>query len=131
MKIIIAGGRDFIPQPHHTQWLDALLQHQAAKNDPITEVITGGAPGADEFGYEWAIKHNIPAPRIKAKWTTYGRAAGPIRNGVMADILAKANRETGEAVAVVLFAGGRGTQSMYDEATKRELRVIDWRKRVE
>lgn len=130
MKILIAGGRDFIPQKHHWKWLDELRDHQLLKGIEITEVVNGGAPGADRFAAEWAKERGIEVTWFPAEWEKYGRKAGPLRNGVMADYLQRAYYR-GETVAVVLFHGGRGTQSMFDEATKRELTIFDWRERTE
>lgn len=130
MKIIIAGGRDFVPMLHHAKWLNTLQHHQSLKGDPITEVVTGGCRGADEFGKKWAtIANNIPNREFKAAWNFHGPYAGPERNAHMAAYLRRINLETEESVAVVLFPGGRGTQSMFDEAKKQELPIIDWRER--
>lgn len=131
MILLIAGGRDFTPQPHHWQWLDEFQRHQARFGDPAKEVVNGGALGADRFAAEWAKKNSIGVIWFPAEWSKYGNRAGPIRNGVMADYLLSANRRTGESVAVILFPGGRGTQNMHDQARSREITIYDWRERVE
>ena len=50
MKLIIAGSRSF----HDYQ---LLCQTLAPERHRITQVITGGARGADQLGYRWAWKH--------------------------------------------------------------------------
>ena len=52
MKIVIAGSRSF----HDYQ---LLCQTLAPERHRITQVLTGGARGADQLGYRWAWKHAI------------------------------------------------------------------------
>lgn len=111
MKTIIAGGRDqFIPDNAYP-FLQTL---------GITEVVSGGATGIDMDGEEWARKNSIPVKIFKAQWATYGKAAGPLRNRQMAEY----------AEQLVLFPGGRGTQSMFNQSKKAGLIVHDWRERT-
>lgn len=119
MKLIIAGGRDYQLTKD-----DVLALNDLFSELEITEVVHGGAPGADRGGKEWA-KHtkfhrasNLVITEFKADWEKYGKAAGPIRNKQMAKY----------ANLVVLFPGGRGTASMHREATKAGLTIYDWRK---
>lgn len=82
-KTIIAGSRDF------TNW-DYLVGYLATLPPwiMITEVVSGGATGADTLGEEWANLHAIPVKRFPADWARHGKKAGPIRNvemGVYAD----------------------------------------------
>ena len=108
MRTIIAGGRDYQLTDEDLSFLASL---------PITEVVSGGATGADAGGEMFAYRVDIPMKRFKADWQTYGRAAGPMRNRQMAVY----------AEAVVLFPGGRGTNSMFNEAKKYELKIYDLR----
>jgi len=109
MKLIIAGGRDYRLTPKDIERLNAL--------ENITEVVSGGAPGADTEGENWAREQSIPVKVFKADWKKYGRGAGPKRNQAMADY----------ADAVALFPGGKGTENMYKQAQKAGLVVYDWR----
>ena len=115
MKLIIAGGRDFTPEDRHWEWLDAL--HATS---PVSEVVCGMAEGADLFGMQWARARGIPVAEFPADWERHRRAAGPIRNGQMAQY----------ADAVVLFAGGRGTANMHRRAAEHGLTIYDWRERT-
>ena len=108
MKLIIAGGRNY-----RINGFDLV---NLKKIDGITEVVNGGAAGADAEGKLWAERNGIPVKMFLADWKTYGKAAGPIRNKKMAEY----------ADAVVLFPGGRGTLSMKREAEKRCLIVYDF-----
>ena len=115
MKLIIAGGRYYHLSPADHAFLDEVVQFL---NAPITEVVTGGASGADRGGMSWAASRNIPTRTFLPNWDTYGRAAGPIRNHQMAEYVAPDG-------AVVLFPGGRGTESMRNEAAGLNLRVFE------
>lgn len=104
MKTVIAGGRDYVLTGADCVWLDTL---------GITEVVSGGARGADRGGEEWALGNNIDLTIMPAKWIKHGKAAGPIRNREMAEY----------AEAVVLFPGGKGTDSMAREAKRMDLPI--------
>ena len=83
----------------------------------VNEVVSGGAFGADAGGQNWARRNGIPVRVFEAEWKRYGMRAGPMRNALMAEY----------ADAVVLFPGGRGTESMYQEAKKNGIKIYDWR----
>lgn len=108
-KLIVAGGREYKFTEADIQRLNQLL--------PVDEVVSGCAHGADTEGELWAESHNIPVTRFPALWEKYGKAAGYIRNKIMAKY----------ANAVALFPGGRGTQSMFVEATKAGIKIYDYR----
>jgi len=113
MKLIIAGGRNYILN------LGDLLKLQSLFEDEgVTAVVSGGCKGADECGERWALSNGIPVDVFDADWTRYGNYAGPLRNKKMARY----------ADAVVLFPGGRGTESMHREAKTYGLKIYDWRK---
>ena len=111
MKTIIAGGRDFSNTAYYT------LMAGCLKDIPweITEVVSGGARGADRMGERWADEYMIPIKLFPADWKTYPKAAGPIRNKQMAEY----------ADALVAFWDGksRGTKNMIEIATNKGLRV--------
>ena len=79
MKIIIAGSRSF----HDYQ---LLCQTLAPERHRITQVITGGAKGADQLGYRWAWKHAVKHQLFRADWERFGKSAGVRRNYQMAQI---------------------------------------------
>lgn len=112
MRVIIAGGRDFVPKLRHWLMLDDL--HEQIQ---ITRVICGMARGADLFGRNWAISVGMPVSEFPADWNKYGKSAGYLRNVQMAE----------NADAVVLFAGGKGTQHMANIAREKGLKIYDWR----
>jgi len=108
MKVIIAGGRDV------TNY-DLLLEAITESEYHISQVICGGASGADALGERWARENGVPVEKCHADWKKYGNAAGPIRNRQMA------NR--GEALIALWDGKSRGTKNMIDEATKKGLKI--------
>lgn len=112
MKTIIAGGRGHIVQQADYQLLD-IWKHKL----PITEVVSGGATGADRLGEIWAEMRGIPLCR-KEPDTLSGVIpfwqAARHRNQAMADY----------ADALIAFPGGTGTADMIRRATQQKLVVI-------
>lgn len=111
MRVIIAGSRTIT---------DPLELETAIKNSGfiITEVICGGAAGADGLGKMWAQARNIPVKFFLPDWATYGKSAGPLRNTMMATDVG----ETGGLIA--LWDGtSKGTADMIRKAERFNLKV--------
>ena len=108
MKVIIAGGRDY--KLTKSDW-DALRQID------ITEVVSGECSGVDRDGETYAHWIGVRVKMFPPDWKGQGRAAGPLRNRKMAQY----------ADAVVLFPGGKGTDSMHKEACLAEIKIYDFR----
>ncbi|MBK1789622.1 SLOG family protein [Persicirhabdus sediminis] len=122
MKTIVAGGRDYEFTPADIEFMDSL-------KEKVSEIVSGAcgaksaadpATGADGFGETWAANNDVKVERFYPNWKEHGRGAGPRRNRTMAEY----------ADAVVLFPGGRGTESMYREAKSKKLVIYDRRKEV-
>ena len=111
MKIIVCGGRNFNDVDLLCQALDA-----ACRSYSITEIIEGGARGADYLAGFWADKKGLKHTVVMADWDKHGKAAGPIRNQQMLDL---------KPDAVMAFPGGKGTEHMTHIATKAGIPV--WR----
>jgi len=84
-----------------------------------TEVIEGGATGADAIAGEEALKLHFSVQHFPAQWEKYGRAAGPIRNTRMLEQRPR---------LVVAFhsdiANSRGTKNMVEQSEKAGLEVV-------
>jgi hypothetical protein len=111
VRVIIAGGRDFIPRIKHSRWLIGKLSELEA-----TEVVSGACSGADLFGESIAKLCFLPITRFPPDWNTHGRSAGPKRNEEMAQY----------ADVLILFPGGRGTSDMKARAVKHGLNIVEW-----
>lgn len=97
MKVIIAGSRTVT---------DFRFVYQAANESgfEITEVVSGGAPGVDTLGEEFAADLDVPLKVFPAEWEKLGKSAGPIRNRHMA--------EYADALIAIWDGESRGTKNM-------------------
>ena len=118
MRVLIYGGRDFIPTTEAQKFLDHIFCYELADwdIDEIT-IISGGARGADAFGKDTANSWGINLEVYSADWETHGKAAGHIRNQQMLD--------SGIDVAVQ-FPGGRGTADMRRRLGKAGAKVYEY-----
>ena len=123
MKVIICGGRKHPPfTSEQVQWLDSL--HEAYH---FSEVIEGGAYGADRHAREWAYKRKIATVTFWANWGMIpSYAAGPVRNTKMLAYLAWVSKESKEACGLVQFSGGKGTADMVSKAVIVGVRIYTW-----
>lgn len=78
MKTIIAGSRDFVDFDYFRGYMATIPPWVE-----ITEVVSGGAAGADTLAIEWAKLYSKPCKIFNADWERLGRRAGPIRNAEM------------------------------------------------
>lgn len=110
MKTIIAGSRTGV------SYMDI---RSAVINCgwKITEVIEGGAQGADNLGRSWARNNGVPCTTMPADWKKYGKSAGYRRNVDMAN--------AAEALIAIRVGGeaSKGTTHMINIAKEKELRV--------
>lgn len=109
MKCVIAGGRDYIATNDDENMIIRIINHY-----DITEIISGHAKGADAFGEYIAKKYKLKLTLFEADWNKYGTKAGPLRNREMACY----------TDYVMLFPGGKGTDSMRKEARIHNKRII-------
>ncbi len=109
MKCIIAGGRGFIPSKLDYKHITSII-----KEYEITEIISGGAKGADSFGEDLALKLHIKLKIFPADWNKYGKKAGYLRNKQMGDYTDMA----------ILMPGGVGTNIMRDIMHKLNKEII-------
>lgn len=75
MKLAIIGSRTF--DSFAKGWSVFLSMFPEGG---ITEIVSGGAQGADAVGKAIAKKANIPYREFPAEWKVYGRSAGMKRN---------------------------------------------------
>lgn len=90
MRVIIAGSRtigvvlvnDIFVQSNNTHDVSVAVSRSGWD---ITEVVSGTAKGVDTLGEYWARELGIPVKEFPADWNQYGKRAGILRNGDMAD----------------------------------------------
>lgn len=108
IKTIIAGSRTFTDY--------TLLSRECSKLN-ITEVISGGARGADTLAIKYSKDNNIPCIVFNARWDVYGKRAGYIRNEQMIT--------EGFAEQLIVFWDmfSPGTKHMINLAEKNNLHI--------
>lgn len=75
MKLAIIGSRNFYD---YSYLLSVWGVYFSTRN--VTEIISGGAKGADSLGKKLALEKNIPYVEFKPDWETFGKSAGFMRN---------------------------------------------------
>lgn len=103
--VLVCGGRDYTDAITVDMQLDRL--HEMHR---FTQVIHGGARGADAEADRWAKSRRIPVKAFPADWKALGKKAGPIRNQKMLD--------ESHPDLVAAFPGGAGTEDMVRRAKK-------------
>ncbi len=111
MKVLVCGGRNFSDR----RALFNVLSGLEIRGE-ITEIITGGARGADELAEEWSRVNQVKRTVYPAKWNLLGKRAGLARNHEMLD------KEKPDLV--VAFPGGRGTSHMITTAKQGGYEVM-------
>jgi hypothetical protein len=115
MRVVVAGSRENVSASKVAMELTALR-----RTLPITEVVSGAAPGVDSFGEQWVRVSKVPVQLFPAKWKrpdgTVDKGAGFKRNAQMADY----------AEALIAFWDGksRGTKHMIELAASKGLLTI-------
>lgn len=107
-KLIVAGSRTFIPNQSHVE----ILNYYSPRP---TEIVSGGARGADKFGESWAEWNNVKVKQFIPDWNLYGKQAGMIRNIEMA--------EYADGLLAFWDQQSKGTQHMIEQAYKRKLEM--------
>lgn len=119
IRVIVAGSRWF---DDYRMMCDVMDDFVSSHRSEQIEIVSGRAKGADQLGERYAADRSIVCRHFPADWKRYGMAAGPIRNGWMADF---ASRERGYLVA--FWTGSRvksGTYDMMCQAQKKGIEVI-------
>lgn len=111
MIVLVTGGRTYCDV---AAIFDCLV-HLNSEHEHLI-VVHGDAPGADNTASKVCKEVGIDQVKIPANWTKYDRAAGPIRNTLMIDLL--------NVDLVLAFPGDVGTKNMCSQASKREIPII-------
>lgn len=75
MKVAIVGGRTFNDYNLLKKTMDELYEGII-----ISEIVSGGAKGADTLAEKYAKENGIKIKVFLPDWTNLGKKAGPIRN---------------------------------------------------
>lgn len=117
-RVIVAGSRDFTDYIKAEKEINKVI----LPLDGIVRIVSGHCRGADLLGERYAAEKEIDVAIFPAKWKSYGKRAGFIRNYEMAEFAS----EGGNTGMLIAFWDGvsRGTKMMIDIAQNHGLRVI-------
>lgn len=78
MKLAIVGSRTFNDYELLKNEINKLISEYNITE--ITEIVSGGAKGADSLAERYAKENNLKLTIFPAEWDKYGKKAGYIRN---------------------------------------------------
>lgn len=110
-KMGVIGSRTFTNYKYMKEILDSFS---------FSEIVSGGAKGADSLARRYAEEKNIPIAEILPDWNQHGKSAGFKRNKLIID----------QSDAIVAFWDGvsRGTKNSIDLAKNANKSVyIFWK----
>ena len=108
MKIAVGGCRGFNDYKSFCDSMEKVIS-EIGEEESIT-ILSGHCSGTDLMAERYAAEQHFCVEIFQADWKRYGRAAGPIRNKLMA----------ASADLVVAFWNGRsrGTKSLIEFAKR-------------
>jgi predicted Rossmann-fold nucleotide-binding protein len=77
-------------------------------------IVHGAARGADSLAALWALERGVHAAAVPARWETYDKSAGRLRNSAMLAL---------RPDMVIAFPGGIGTADMKRRARQAGIAV--------
>lgn len=117
-KILISGSREVEESDFNISCVAFSILVTARQQGGMAniEVISGGARGIDTIARRAAKRVGAKFTEIPADWKKHGKAAGPIRNGLMLDL---------EPDLVWAFPVGKsiGTRNCIKQAKERGIHV--------
>lgn len=118
LKVIVAGSRNFNDYIKLKNILDKFNLLIKNKGYEINQIISGTCKGADLLGEKYAKENNIDIVRFPAKWDTYGKKAGYLRNLEMG--------EYGDFLIAFHIGESKGTYNMINimKKLKKEYIII-------
>jgi len=114
MKVIVCGGRKF----DDVELVESVLDEIWRDSPGELTLLHGCASGTDAIANAWALAKRaeggcVTIARFPARWSRYGRAAGPVRNQEMLTY--------GQPDLVIAFPGGSGTADMVERARRAKV----------
>ncbi len=129
MRCIIAGSRTVVGAKSYESLKGAMRMVTDCMGWPvITEIVSGGARGADMLGERWARENGVPVKVIRPDWSK-GRGAGFDRNVAMVKYVTSSGDDPeGKSVrggCVILHDGrSKGSWHMLQAAQSADMYVF-------
>ena len=112
--VTVSGPKDYTDSEFVYAELDKILSRIINRYNRRIHIVEGGAAGVDAIAKQYAISRNMLFTEVKAKWDKFGRSAGPIRNGKMAEM---------SDLCIAFYRGSKGTASVIQESLKQQKKV--------
>lgn len=114
MKLAICGSRH-LKQNFDLNYLESIINKL---NISVTEIVSGGAKGADKVAELYAAKQSLKLKIFHAQWQTFGISAGTVRNKQVVDYA--------NYVAVLWDGKSKGTRHVieYSGETGKPIEII-------
>lgn len=109
VKILVCGSRDY----EYSSYIETALDEYIRPT-----IVCGGASGADNLAFLYALDHGHFFVVHNADWGKYGKSAGPIRNKQMLD-----SHPDIYLVLAFYVELGPGTRNMIKQAKERGIEV--------
>ena len=109
MKVAIIGSRNFTDKTRFSKEMERV-------NLKITEVVSGGASGADSLAEDWARSNGIQSRVYLPDWKKFGKSAGFVRNK---DII-----NNSEACIAFWDGASKGTMHSINIAKEKGIPII-------
>lgn len=119
-RVIICGGRHFDNYDMLDNVMDDVMSEFDLSFSQI-EIVSGHCNGADKLGEAFAKNHNIYCKIFPANWSSYGRAAGPIRNSEM---ISYASESTIPVVVAFVSPKSKGTVDTVNKAKAKQFNLF-------
>lgn len=105
MKIAIIGSRSFTDYTLLCTTVDA---HLAKYKLRATQIVSGGAKGADKLAEKYALENQLEMIIYKPDWEAFGKRAGIIRNTYIV--------ENSELIFAFWDGVSKGTKNTIDQS---------------
>ena len=118
IRLIIAGSRDIDNYNQVVLLIEDALYRLKIDKENIGCILSGTCRGVDKCGEKWAKENNIEVCQYPARWSMFGKAAGPKRNAEMV--------EDADALIVIHYNDSKGSKDILKKAKNKELIVFDY-----
>lgn len=112
MRVAVIGSRTCT----NGKYIFTVLDEISNNETKITQIISGGARGADSFGKAWADARGVPTKIFYPNWELHGKKAGFVRNEYII--------ENSDLVIAFWDGKSKGTKHSIDIAKSKNIPYI-------
>lgn len=129
LKVIVCGPRDFND-------CDVVFEAIEKSGFDISEIVSGGATGADTIGEQWAREKGLPISQFIPDWNNIDAPGAIVKTNGRGQYNAKAGFDRNQKMAdyadavVAIDLDTNGTNDMLERAEKAGLKVFRYNPRA-